>query len=151
MSKTKELDAFVMNGTAHGFRAAPSTRIVKANPELFPKLAPADVGMDWFTAEIADDLTIADQKAILTTGPWEPIMRQIAPLVFSWNAAALNRETDIWEELPPPAEAGWEVLERVSQNVTAFLVMCFKFNLGGDLPKGQDSSGSTDDGADGVS
>jgi hypothetical protein len=145
MSKTKTLD-FVANGTAHGFRAAPSTRIVKANPELFPKLAPAE-GLDWFEAEIADDLTIADQKAILTTGPWEPIMRQIAPLIVSWNAAALNQETGEWEELPPPAEAGWEVLERVSQNVSAFLVMCFKFNVGSDLPKGPASSSDTDDGA----
>lgn len=146
MPKTKAPDPLVMNGTAHGFRAAPSTRIVKANPDLFAKLAPAE-GMAWFEAEVRDDLTILQQRNLPTTGAWEPIFRMMAPWVVGWNASEQNEETGEWEPLPPPAEAGWEVFERVSTHVAAFLVLAFKFNLGSDLPKGPQPTSGTDDGA----
>ena len=149
MAKTKELDPLVMNGTAHGFGAAPSTRTVKANPEQFPKLTPAE-GLDWFEADIRDDLTILQQRNLMTTGPWEPIFRMMAPWVVRWNASEQNAETGEWQPLPPPAEAGWEVFERVNTHLAAFRVMAFTFGVGTDLPKGLKTSSATDDGEGGV-
>lgn len=146
MPKLKELPTeLTPNGTAHGFRPRVSTRRVTPDPERHPQMAPAE-GLEPFWADIDSGITIADQRGIPIAGNWQPIMECIAPWIHAWNAAALNRETGEWEVLPPPAEAGWEVLERVSQHVVSFLVMCLKFGQGGDLPKGQTTTSGTRDG-----
>lgn len=147
MTKTKELEPVmqVANGVAHGFRPMLTTRTVVADPDAYPQLRPAD-GMEPFTAEISDQLTMAEQKRIPVSGPWPPILQMIAPWVVSWNAGKLNGTTGEWEVLPPPAEAGWEVLEEVSAHVCAFLTICLKRNVGGDLPKGSSNIGDMGDG-----
>ena len=144
MPKVKELDPLVMNGTAHGYRPAPITRRVSPDIEKFPHLVPAE-GMEPFFAEIDGDLTIAEQRNIPTTGPWEPIMKVIAPRILSWNAGVLNTETGEWAALPPPAE-GWQVLEEVSTSLVSFLVVALKFGIGSDLPKGLATTSDTPDG-----
>jgi hypothetical protein len=145
-TKTRDDDVLVMEReTATGFRPAPSTRRVEADPTLFPKLTP-EPGLGRFWAEISDDLTIADQKKIPVDGAWTPILQRIAPLIHDWNAYAHNEETGEWEPLPAPAVGGWEVLERVRPAVAAFLTMCLKYNMGGTLPKEPNSSSDTDAG-----
>jgi hypothetical protein len=145
MPKVKELEPMVANGAAHGYRPAPSRRRVTPDLEKMAHLAPAD-GLEPFWADIDGDLTIAEQRAIPVTGPWQPILEQIAPRILAWNAGAVNPDTGEWELLPPPAEAGWQVLEQVSQHVVSFLVLALKFGSGSDLPKGRTPANGTRDG-----
>ena len=142
-----EAEAPVSNGHTPGYRPVAATRKAVADAERFPRLAAAD-GAEPFWAEIRDDLTFTDTDRIpFTDGTtfaqqWDVI----APWVVAWNATAYNPETNAWEPVPPPAEAGPDAFKTQTKHVTSFLVLCLKFNADLNLPKGRKPSGATDAG-----
>jgi hypothetical protein len=158
-SKVLEPETQMANGWAYGYRPAPSTRTVIADPARFPnanelirnaldRLGSGTAG--FFEAEISDELTFAQLDKLNLNKPWADVFEQIAPYVISWNADAVNEDTGEWERLPAPAEAGPEVFRQVRTAVPLFLWLCLKLHLGGELPKELSSSDGMDDGADGV-
>lgn len=131
---------------ATGYRPQTATRRAVADAERFPKLAAA-ADAEPFWAEIRDDLTFADTERI----PWDGATfadqwAVISPWVTDWNATAYNPETNTWESVPPPAEAGPDAFKTQTKHVSSFLVLCLKFNADVNLPKGPRRSGGTDAG-----
>lgn len=79
-------------------------------------------GAEPFRATIVTSLSFAEIDAIPISGKWIDIFKGIAPYVVEWNALGRNSETGAYEPLPPPAEAGPDVLQAVPLEVTTFLV-----------------------------
>ena len=155
MPKTATKPVTTDNGWAYGYRPKPTTRTIRADPERFTKsgisalierLAP-DTGNP-FEAEIIAEITMSAQERLTLEKPWPDVYKDLAPYVIGWNAAADDNPQGKFEPLPAPADGGWEVFKRLRNNVAMFIWICLKFNVGGDLPKEQSSSGSTDDGED---
>jgi hypothetical protein len=108
-------------------------------------------GAEPFRATIITSLSFAEIDAIplgegSTFGQLFPV---IAPYVVAWNAMGRNAETGEYEALPPPAEAGPEVLRLVEPMITTFLAIKLRTAHLGDeteRPKDETPSGTTPSG-----
>lgn len=141
-----EAEAPVSNGHVPGYRPRPTTRKVVADAERFPFMAAAE-DAEPFWAEIRDDLTINEADRI----PWNEgtladQWAAIAPYVVAWNAIAYNVETNAWEPVPAPADAGPDTFKTQRRQVATFLAMCLKFHADLNLPKEPKRSGGMDAG-----
>jgi hypothetical protein len=118
-----------------------------------------DVVADWevpegsepFRATIITSLSFAEIDAIPLDGSasYGQLFQVIAPYVVAWNAMGRNAETGAYEPLPPPAEAGPDVLRLVEPMITMFLAIKLKrVHLGDEAerPKGSTPSGTTPSG-----
>src|SRR5690606_22259795 len=141
-----DAEAPVSNGHTPGYRPRHTTRKAVADAERFPFLAPAD-GAEPFWAEISDDLTINDVDRIpWDTGTLADQWAAIAPYTIAWNATAYNPESNAWEPVPAPADAGPDVFKTQRRQIATFIVLCLKFNADLHLPKGRKPSGAMDGG-----
>lgn len=116
---------------AGGFREAPRYRTIEA-----PSGSPWDgtasgsaplsitVRSNLFGAEL-DRLRWARDRAIAEKDD-RIVFEAVAPYVTAWNAEApvFDPETGEleWRRLPPPAEAGWEVLAQVDWRTALYVV-----------------------------
>jgi hypothetical protein len=139
-----EAEAPVSNGHVTGWRPAVTTRRAVADPERFPRMAPPD-GVEPFWAEIRDDLSFAEIERIPygIGNKYSDLWDAMAPYVTAWNATALNPETNQWEPVPAPADAGPDVFKTQNLYVTDFIALCLKFSTDLNLPKGRKRSGDT--------
>lgn len=85
-------------------------------------------GAEPFRATIVTSLTFAEIAAIPLNSEttWPELFQAIAPYVTEWNAMGRNLETGEYEPLPPPAEAGPDVLRGVSTETSIFLATSLK-------------------------
>lgn len=75
------------------------------------------------------DLGIAETEAIpvnMRTALSESL-QAIAPYVVEWDFEAVNKETGETIPVPPPAEAGWEVLEILSEVEAGTILAWLKY------------------------
>ena len=85
-------------------------------------------GSEPFRATIITSLSFAEIDAIPLNGEatYGDLFAAIAPYVVAWNAMGRNAETGEYELLPPPAEAGPDVLRLVEPLITTFLAIKLK-------------------------
>lgn len=76
----------------------------------------------------------------------QEVWEAIAPHVTAWTVTRYNHETGDYEPVPPPAEAGWEVLKALDSLETVWLHRAVRFGYlttpKGEEDRGKDSSGS---------
>lgn len=75
------------------------------------------------------DLSVAETNAIeyKPTAPVKQIQEQIAPYVVGWDFRATNKVTGELVDVPPPAEAGWEVLDLLNSSELGDLISWLKW------------------------
>lgn len=98
-------------------------------------------GAEPFRATIVTSLTFAEIDAIPISGNWGEIFDAIAPYVVAWNVMARNSETGEYEPLPPPADAGADVLRGAPIEVAQYLWGCLKTVHLGDPDERKNASG----------
>lgn len=75
------------------------------------------------------DLSVAETNAIPYSDRLKvaDVFQVIAPYVVGWNLRLVNKATGELADVPPPAEAGWEVLELLSPNESGDLISWLKW------------------------
>jgi hypothetical protein len=120
-----------------GYMPKRRTKVVTADWEV-------DEGVEPFQATIVTSLTFEEIDAISLTDEttYGELFTRIAPYVVAWNAMGRNSETGEYELLPPPAEAGPDVLKKVEGLITTWLALKLRrVHLGDDTdPKGETAS-----------
>ncbi len=71
----------------------------------------------------------------------QEVWEAIAPYVTAWTVTRQNLETGEFEPVPPPAEAGWEVLKVLDPLETLWLHRAVRFGYRG-TPKGEEDRGN---------
>lgn len=75
------------------------------------------------------DLSVGETNAIeyKPTAPVKDVMVQIAPYIVGWDFKAENKATGEVVDVPPPAEAGWEVLDLLNSSELGDLISWIKW------------------------
>lgn len=104
-----------------GFIPAKRTKVIEST-------APVSEGAEPFTATIVTSLTFAeiDSIPLNAEATWPSLFSAIAPYVVDWNALGRNSDTGEFEPLPPPAQAGPDVLRAVPAEISLFLAAKLK-------------------------
>jgi hypothetical protein len=104
-------------------------------------------GFEPLRATIITSLSFAEIDAIKInqTATYAELFTVIAPYIVAWNAMGRVIGTDQFEPLPPPSEAGPEILQKIDPNDSTWLAYKLRtVHMGDDdLKKELTPSGST--------
>ena len=86
-------------------------------------------GQEPFTVTVRTNLSFAELDAIPygKGTPYVEVFKAIAPYVTAWNVQRVVQETGALEAVPPPAEAGWEILQVLDHIEANWLMDKVKF------------------------
>ena len=81
-----------------------------------------------FTVDVID-LSTGETNAIeyKASDPVEKVYKAIAPYIVGWTFKAENKKTGELIDVPPPAEAGWEVLDLLNSSEAGDLISWVKW------------------------
>jgi hypothetical protein len=103
-------------------------------------------GMEGFAIQVRTNITNAEQREVAShhdwiagvyTREWEEIpvedrdmtkapreleRKQLAPFIYGWNAEGRDPKTGEWGLLPPPVEAGPEVFDSITDEMTTWMI-----------------------------
>lgn len=113
------------------YRRLPRYEWVEYDPVKDGGIDPADIPADHepLRCRILTNLTFGEMEAIPygLNVRWPDVLAAIAPFVVAWNQGRVNPETGEAEVLPPPAEAGPDALNALSDDEALWLLLAIKF------------------------